>query len=298
MFVMLAALTSARSGLVQPTGLLPRFAHSAAPRALRSRISAVETRRSADAAIDVGPSAAAANERDTDGGEELADGTSARGGQAKRWKRPRQHVNPLSARFQQPIELPADWDARAFGEPRPLHVDIGCAAGHFCVQLADARPDINVLGLEIREILVDRANGWADARECQNLRFLACNANIDLPTVLRASRSPLAAVSIQFADPWFKARHHKRRVVQPELVEHITTQLPPGGTLFVQSDVQALAEAMREQIELTAAGRLVPEAGPAGDGWLDHNPIGIPTEREIATARKGGGVWRALYRRA
>jgi hypothetical protein len=54
---------------------------------------------------------------------------------------------------------------------------------------------------------------------------------------------------------------------------------------------------MREQIELTAGDRLKPAPGPAGDGWLDHNPTGIPTEREIATYRKGGSVWRALYTR-
>ncbi|KAG8469029.1 hypothetical protein KFE25_007547 [Diacronema lutheri] len=214
-----------------------------------------------------------------------------------RWKRPRQHVNPLASHHQRPLKLATDWDARAFDQPRPLHIDIGCAAGHFCVHLADARPGTNVLGLEIRESLVERANGWADVRAIGNLRFLQCNANVDLPAIASACRSPLASVSIQFPDPWFKKRHHKRRVVQPELVEHIAARLPPGGTLFVQSDVRELAEAMREQIEQTTGDRLAPAPGPASDGWLDHNPIGIATEREIATARKGGNVWRALYTR-
>lgn len=220
------------------------------------------------------------------------------GGSAVRWKRPRQHVNPLASFHQRPLELPADWDARAFSEPRPLHIDIGCAAGHFCVQLAEAQPEKNVLGLEIRDVLVERANSWVESRAIGNLRFLQCNANVDLPTIARVCSSPLASVSIQFPDPWFKKKHHKRRVVQPELVAHIVTQLPAGGTLFVQSDVRELAEAMREQIELTAGDRLVAAPGPASDGWLDHNPIGIATEREIATARKGGSVWRALYTRA
>lgn len=217
---------------------------------------------------------------------------------AAKWKRPRQHVNPLASYHQQPLELPADWAARAFSEPRPLHIDIGCAAGHFCVQLARAEPHKNVLGLEIREVLVERANSWVAERAIGNLRFLQCNANVDLPAIVRTCGSPLGSVSIQFPDPWFKKKHHKRRVVQPELVEHIATQLAPGGTLFVQSDVRELAEAMREQIELSAAGRLVPAPGPAGDGWLDHNPVGIATERELATVRKGGDVWRAIYTRA
>ncbi|KAJ1639287.1 putative methyltransferase-domain-containing protein [Pavlovales sp. CCMP2436] len=217
---------------------------------------------------------------------------------APKFKRPRQHVNPLASHHQRPLELPDDWDALTFSEPRPLHIDIGCASGHFPLQLAEQRPGTNVLGLEIRESLVERANGWVSARSLSNLRYLACNANVDLPMILRASRSPLASVTIQFPDPWFKARHHKRRVVQAELVEHIAASLPVGGTFFVQSDVQELAESMREQIEITAGALLLATPGPAGDGWIDHNPIGIATEREIATARKGGSVYRALYTRS
>lgn len=213
----------------------------------------------------------------------------------RRWKRPRQHVNPLAQHHQNPLELADAWDAESFDAARPLHVDIGCAAGHFCVGYADRRPDINVLGVEIRQILVDRANSWADAREHHNLRFLAGNANVDLPTILRASRSPLASCSIQFPDPWFKKRHHKRRVVQPALVDCLAEHLPPGGFVFVQSDVLELAEAMTEQLD--ACPRLARDEGAAGTGWLPDNPLGVPTEREIATARKGGDVWRAMYTR-
>lgn len=48
----------------------------------------------------------------------------------------------------------------------------------------------------------------------------------------------LALVSIQFPDPHFKKRHHKRRIVQPELVEAICRRLRPGGRVFMQSDVE------------------------------------------------------------
>lgn len=271
---------------------MPRAWHRAMRTSVRV-LAAESDSRAQDFAVRA--SAAAADDDDDDADD---DDAGAPGARERPWKRPRQHVNPLATHHQRPINLPADFDARTFSVPRPLHIDIGCASGHFCVQLADASAGArNVLGLEIRAPLVERANGWADARPAGNLRFLACNANVDLPAILTACRSPLASVSIQFPDPWFKKRHHKRRVVQPELVEHIATGLPVGGTLFVQSDVQELAEAMREQIELTAGDRLKPAPGPAGDGWLDHNPTGIPTEREIATYRKGGSVWRALYTR-
>ena len=68
----------------------------------------------------------------------------------------RPHVNPLQRRFQLPAAL--DLEAFAFAQSQPIHVDVGCGKGHFCADLAEARPDLNVLGIEIRDPLVEEAN--------------------------------------------------------------------------------------------------------------------------------------------
>ena len=67
---------------------------------------------------------------------------------------------------------------------------------------------------------------------------------------LRADCRPAGpdALQLVLADPWFKARHKKRRVVQPGLVESIARNLPDGGWLFTQTDVLDLAEDMRDTI--------------------------------------------------
>ena len=121
-----------------------------------------------------------------------------------------------------------DWASQAFARPElPLHVDVGSARGFFCLDVAEARPEVNVLGLEIRRPLAEAAQTDVATRKLGNAHFLATNANVNLQTVLdkTAPLAPLASVSIQFPDPHFKAKHHKRRVVQPALIEEIAAAL-------------------------------------------------------------------------
>ena len=130
----------------------------------------------------------------------------------------RQHVNPLSRFFQLPLELPAP--AALFADPtQPIHLDIGCARGRFLLALAPLQPQGNHLGVEIRRGLVAAAEAERIDRGLGNLSFLFCNANISLEAWLSALPvGQLELVSIQFPDPWFKKKHHKRRVLQPALL--------------------------------------------------------------------------------
>jgi tRNA (guanine-N7-)-methyltransferase len=99
-------------------------------------------------------------------------------------------------------------------------------------------------------------------------------------------------VTIQFPDPWFKNRHAKRRVVQPELVTELANYLAVGGVVFLQSDIQFVAEEMCDRFyEHPAFEKL------GTTTWLAENPLPVPTEREIATFNKGEPVYRALFRK-
>lgn len=144
----------------------------------------------------------------------------------------RQHVNPLSRFHQQPRPLPPP--AELFTDPDlPLVLDIGCARGRFLLDLAPLQPGHNHLGLEIRRPLVEAAEAERIALGLTNLHFLFCNANVSLESWLAAlPRGLLKRVSIQFPDPWFKLRHHKRRVLQPPLLRAIAAALVPGAELF------------------------------------------------------------------
>src|SRR5437773_1949197 len=114
-----------------------------------------------------------------------------------------QHVNPFAPHFrraQEPINLNA-----AFAKPElPLHLDIGCARGRFILKMAEAEPEWNFLGVEIREPLVAEANEIAAERGLRNLRYEFCNAMISLgPLLADLPDGSLQMVTIQFSDPWF-----------------------------------------------------------------------------------------------
>jgi len=210
----------------------------------------------------------------------------------------RQHVNPLSRFFQQPLLLPPP--AELFDEPtRPLHLDIGCARGRFLLALAQQQPQRNHLGVEIRRALVAAAEADRQALGLGNLHYLFCNANISLEAWLSAlPAGQLELVSIQFPDPWFKKKHHKRRVLQPALLLALAAGLAHGKQLFVQSDVPAVIEPMLAVIDASGCfERCVEQGSTSTDGWLSDNPLPLPTERERYVLEQGLPVYRMLYRR-
>lgn len=207
--------------------------------------------------------------------------------------RVRQHVNPLGERYQSPI-TPPDWSKIYTDINQPLHLDIGCAKGRFLLKMATVEPDWNYLGLEIRETLVEEANEWNQQAQLENLHYLFCNANNSLNPILSSLPvGTLQRVTIQFPDPWFRNRHAKRRVVQPEMLEVLAKYLVTGGVVFVQSDVEAIAVEMRDRFSSSPAFQR-----QGGDDWLDTNPLPVPTEREISTLSRGEPVYRALFIRS
>jgi tRNA (guanine-N7-)-methyltransferase len=202
--------------------------------------------------------------------------------------RVRQHVNPLSEKYQQPAE-PPDW-AQVFDRPQPLHLDIGCARGSFLLEMAQQMTDWNFLGLEIRETLVNQANQVRAELGLANLHYLFCNANTSLQPLLESlPPGTLHQASIQFPDPWFKKRHQKRRVVQAEVVEQLAEFLIPGGRVLLQSDVEAVAIDMCDRFQSH------PGFTRSDSQWLPTNPLPVATERELFTLAKGEPVYRAVF---
>ena len=203
--------------------------------------------------------------------------------------RVREHVNPLSRKYQTPARSP-DWEKVYADVSQPLHLDIGCGRGRFLLKMAQLQPERNFLGLEIREPLVEQALSFRDELGLQNLHYLFCNVNNSLPALF-ADLQPgtLHQVTIQFPDPWFKRKHQKRRVVQPQVVEELAIHLKAGGQVFVQSDVEEVAIEMVDRFAAHAAFQRL------GGDWLADNPLPVPTEREASTLERGEAVYRALF---
>jgi len=205
--------------------------------------------------------------------------------------RVRQHVNPLGIKYQTPIN-PIDWENIYLNQNQPLLLDIGCARGQFLIEMAQLEPNWNFLGLEIREPLVEAANKIRAELGLTNLHYLFCNANNSLKPLLSSlPKGILQRVTIQFPDPWFKHRHAKRRVAQPQLVAELADYLAPGGTVFLQSDVKFVAVEMCGRFEQSSAFHRESKE------WLAENPLNVATERELFTLEKNQPVYRALFTR-
>jgi tRNA (guanine-N7-)-methyltransferase len=205
--------------------------------------------------------------------------------------RVRQHVNPLARKFQFDV-VPPDWQEIYQTVNQPLHVDIGCGRGRFLWKLAQIESDWNFLGLEIRRPLVEEANQWRDDQNLKNLHYLFCNANFALGSLLRSlPEGVLKRVSILFPDPWFKNKHQRRRVVQPELVDELSKFMVVGGEVFLYSDIKIVAEEMRDRFLEH------PQFQIQAQEWLPENALLVASEREIATLSRGESVYRTIFER-
>ena len=156
----------------------------------------------------------------------------------------RQHVNPLSRNFNEIGKVPSLDEM--FSDPKlNLHLDIGCASGEFLFDLALANTNWNYLGIEIREKLVKTAKLKARKKEIKNLYFVFGNVNKILNEFHnKLITKNLKSISFNFPDPWFKKRHHKRRVIQTDLINILSNKMQKGSLIFIKTDVKDLFEYM------------------------------------------------------
>ena len=156
----------------------------------------------------------------------------------------RQHVNPLSKHFDEIEKMPSLIEM--FSDSKlNLHLDIGCAAGEFLFDLALVNTSWNYLGIEIREKLVKNAQLKVLEREIKNLYFIFGNANNILNDVQsKFIIENLKSLSFNFPAPWFKKRHHKRRVIQTEFINNLSNSLKKGTFIFIKTDVKDLFDYM------------------------------------------------------
>ena len=197
-----------------------------------------------------------------------------------------QHVNPLAPFYRQ-TPVPLDIE-QLFADPsRPLFMDIGCARGRFLLKMAGEMPEFNYLGIEIREPLVDEANRLAAEAGLTNLRYSFCNAMLWLDRLIeKIPDGVLQMVTIQFPDPWFKKKHAKRRMVNREMADAIAQKLAPGGKVFIQTDIEFLADEMFEVFRAHEGFR---------EEEIDANPFPVQTERELAVEGKSLPVYRSAF---
>jgi tRNA (guanine-N7-)-methyltransferase len=136
-------------------------------------------------------------------------------------------------------------DTRAwFHREAPLIFEIGCGSGTSTLAMAQDEPDSDVIAVEIYRRGLAQLLSGIDRAQVSNIRLIRGNA-LDVVQRLIAPGS-LIGVRVFFPDPWPKARHHKRRLLQPVTIGLLADRLLPGGVLHAATDHPGYAEQIAE----------------------------------------------------
>lgn len=181
-------------------------------------------------------------------------------------RRVRTHANPLR-RFSG-LE-PPDWAATYADPSRPFALDLGASTGEFLLGFAGARPDWNILGVEVRRPLVERVRDGIREAGFANAQVVHGNIAGRLADFTPTGR--FEAIHVLFPDPWFKKKHHKRRLLTSAFIAEAAALMKPGARIIVMSDQAELTAWMRANLE--ADGRfaaVTPVPPPARSAWEEH----------------------------
>ncbi|KUF15634.1 tRNA (guanosine(46)-N7)-methyltransferase TrmB [Streptomyces silvensis] len=193
------------------------------------------------------------------------------------------------------LDLPALFQQPGTPRPqasRPVVLEIGFGMGEATAQMAAADPDTDILAVDVHTPGQGNLLNLAERNGLTNVRV----ANGDAVVLLRDMLAPesLDGVRVYFPDPWPKARHNKRRLIQPEFLSLLAPRLKPGGLLHCATDWEPYAEHM---MEVLSAHPDFENTRP--DGEFAPRPDFRPLTRfEGQGLRKGHVVHDLLFRRA
>ncbi|HEV7619376.1 MAG TPA: tRNA (guanosine(46)-N7)-methyltransferase TrmB [Burkholderiaceae bacterium] len=183
-------------------------------------------------------------------------------------------------------KVPLDLD-QAFGRNAPTILEIGFGMGETTAKIAAGMPEKNFIGVEVHTPGVGSLLKLIGEQGLANLRLIQHDA-FEVITNMIAPAS-LAGAHIFFPDPWHKARHNKRRLIQAPFVSLLASRVAPGGYLHCATDWQEYAEQMLEVLSAEPALRnTAADYAPRPD----YRPV---TKFENRGLRLGHGVWDLVF---
>jgi tRNA (guanine-N7-)-methyltransferase len=180
--------------------------------------------------------------------------------------------------------LPPDCWRQVFGNDRPIAVEIGPGRGEFLIDAARRAPAWNFFAIEHSASRAAEVAARLRRAGITNARVLGADATCLLELVPERS---VSAFYVLFPDPWWKRRHHKRRLMTPRFVAALRRALCPGGTMELITDVE-------EYFGL---------AGEALGGDPGLEVVADPPARDLQTSfarkavRRGATIHHCVYRR-
>lgn len=195
--------------------------------------------------------------------------------------RVRHHVNPLSDR--------SEYSFEGFGNDKPIIVDIGADRGEFTEGLLEVHGQThNFIVLEIRLPLAKRLQ--EKFKQKPNVKVFSGDAVRNLKSLLlpaiQNDKALIETIYINFPDPWFKDRHHKRRVVCQRLIDDVSTWIQSETVWVYQTDQKKLFDDTHQILLDNDIDQIT---------FFDESPHDIQTKWEQAKGGTGEKIHRMKF---
>ncbi len=184
----------------------------------------------------------------------------------------------------QPLDL-----TQVFGRSAPKILEIGFGMGDSTATIAQAHPENDYLALEVHTPGVGNLLKLIDSEQLSNIRIMQHDAVEVLRDMI--GDNTLDGVHIFFPDPWHKARHNKRRLIQSPFIAQLVQKLKPGGYIHVATDWQDYAE---QVLAVLSAEPLLQNTAADYAPRPAYRPL---TKFEQRGIKLGHGVWDLVFKR-
>jgi tRNA (guanine-N7-)-methyltransferase len=180
--------------------------------------------------------------------------------------------------------------AQAFGRDAELILEIGPGAGDSLIPMAAARPEANLLAVEVYQPAIARMLAQLAKMGLDNVRIVEADAVAALEHLVPAGS--VDEIWLFFPDPWHKARHHKRRLLTPEFASLTASRMKSGGIWRIATDWADYADRMRKVLNDDPSF-----ANVQPDGWAPRWAARPITHFERRGLDAGHQIFDLAYRR-
>lgn len=174
-----------------------------------------------------------------------------------------------------------------FGNDNPVTVEIGFGMGQSLAQMAKDDPNRNFLGIEVHTPGVGALLSLIKENNLTNIRIIRHDAVEILEKMLQ--NESIDRLQLFFPDPWHKARHHKRRIVNDEFIKLVVTKLKIRGIIHMATDWEDYSEQM-----LQVLSNFKELKNLSKDGFLEVRPQERPLTKFEARGLRLGHVIRDI----
>ncbi|MCH5138554.1 tRNA (guanosine(46)-N7)-methyltransferase TrmB [Clostridiaceae bacterium UIB06] len=155
----------------------------------------------------------------------------------KWWARPEMEASPLT--IVKPQEYKGKWH-QEFKNNNDIYLELGCGRGKFISTHAQQNPDINYIGVDLKDEVIIYALKKLIEAELENGRVIPMNI-AGISEVF--DKDEISRIYINFCNPWPKDRHNKRRLTHTKFLTEYKKIIKPGSEIWFKTDNVELFEA-------------------------------------------------------